>query len=1057
MTSSNSVPFQETSDEIWDKKYRLKTFEGIALENSREDTFWRVAKALASVEKEAVREDWQKKFYWALLNGATPGGRILANAGAEEYKPRTSLINCLAGETRVLIKDKGLVPICEIVGKEVFVLNANKNWSKVIFKSYGNQDLYGINFRYADKKNITTVWATKNHRWILENGRIITTEYWLTGGKVSGHTKIKNCLPEFTIKKNLDFLEGLLHGAVYGDGSRYVYPNYINYVLPLIGSKIELQEYLDIIIDQKAHNLSLQNKEAIKYNKIRRSANLKQLPNDVNNDYLQGFFAGIIATDGSVVNTKGESAKIKIEGNEQLIKFLESKANLLGIAVMVVRKCANKGDFTNYGKRNNDLWQISFQSGTFNKELFLRSDQKELFKVSENALARSTVWSYVGNSNIIRKNEEVFCCEELETQSFVIENGLLTGNCVLSKKIEDSIEGIGQALKEAGVTLSTGSGIGYNFSTLRPKGAFINGVGAITSGALSYMDVFDALCKTISSAGGRRGAQMGVLHDWHPDLEDFIKAKREDGRLRHFNLSIAISNDFMKAVKQDEDWDLVFPIKRREFSFYVLKEGVLLKDPYKIVLQNIKNPEEEIFCKWCAVEYSDNTNELLFNDEKRVLCKVYKTVKARYLWDLIMRSAYEYSEPGILFLERINDDNPLWFAEDLIATNPCGEVPLPQYGACLLGSVNLTKFVENPFTDIATFNWEHFASVIKIFCRMLDNVVEVNGLPLVEQQQEILRKRRHGMGVYGLGSALCMLRMHMGTIQALNFTDDILRTIQEIGIAVGIELAKEKGPAPVFEERTLVDEAFLIKAKKHLDDATYSELLGYKNLEISNKDLYQYSKYVTDQQHRTDICVYGLRYSHHTSIAPTGTMSLAIGNNVDSGIEPAFSHSYIRNVTEQGRNTRRPVEVMSYEYLAYKTLIDKDITIDKLPDYFVSSDTLTWKQHLDIQCVAQKYVDQSISKTINLPTEIPFEEFKEVYQYAFDNGAKGTTVYRYNPETLQGVLQTKKDLDNTFYNINFENGEVLTLSGSTSIEYEGEVTSVASLYDSLKEGMYGKW
>lgn len=866
MTSSNSVPFQETSDEIWDKKYRLKTFEGIALENSREDTFWRVAKALSRVEKEALREDWQKKFYWALLNGATPGGRILANAGAEEYKPRTSLINCFAGETPVLTKN-GCFTIRSLAegNKEVEVLNAKGNWVKVLFKNYGFQPIVSLVFE-DDQQVPYSVRATFGHEWLLADGKKVTTR--------------------------------------------------------------EL----------------------------------------------------ILATENVPIMT--------VQGLDKKWKFLAKR-----------------------GFYDQDLETVT----------------------------------------------EVFCCEEPETNTFCILNGLLTSNCVLSKKIEDSIEGIGQALKEAGVTLSTGSGIGYNFSTLRPKGAFINGVGAITSGALSYMDVFDALCKTISSAGGRRGAQMGVLHDWHPDLEDFIKAKREDGRLRHFNLSIAISNDFMKAVKQDENWDLVFPIKRKEFSFYALKEGDLLKDPYKIVLQNIKNQKEEIFCKWCEIEYSDNIDELLFNDEKRVLCKVYKTVKARYLWDLIMRSAYEYSEPGILFLERINDYNPLWFAEDLIATNPCGEVPLPQYGACLLGSVNLTKFVENPFTDTATFNWERFAKVVRIFCRMLDNVVESNGLPLVEQQQEILYKRRHGMGVYGLGSALCMLKIHMGSPQACNFTDEVLKNIQEIGIKVGIELAKEKGPAPIFEDTTFVDEAFLAKAKKHLDDKEYTNLCTYKGLTVSNKYLYQFSKYVTDQQHKTDISIYGIRYSHHTSIAPTGTMSLAIGNNVDSGIEPAFSHSYIRNVTEQGRNTRRPVEVMSYEYLAYKTLIDKDITIDKLPDYFVSSDALTWKQHLDIQCVAQKYVDQSISKTINLPTEIPFEEFKEVYQYAFDNGAKGNTVYRYNPETLQGVLQTKKDLDNTFYNINFENGEILTLSGSTSIEYEGEVTSVASLYDSLKEGMYGKW
>ncbi|HEY8554414.1 MAG TPA: ribonucleotide reductase N-terminal alpha domain-containing protein, partial [Burkholderiales bacterium] len=311
-----------------------------------------------------------------------------------------------------------------------------------------------------------------------------------------------------------------------------------------------------------------------------------------------------------------------------------------------------------------------------------------------------------------------------------------TINCTVSGTIPDSMDGILASVHEAGLTLKAGCGIGYEFSTLRPKGAFVSGAGAHTSGPLSFMDIFDAMCFTVMSAGGRRGAQMATFDISHPDIMDFIRAKREDGRLRQFNLSCLITDEFMQAVKQNKSWDLVFPASRPEYE------------------------DKNTRIVW---RYWPTTEGYITDELGRVACKVYRTVPARRLWDVIMASTYDYAEPGFILIDRINEMNNNWFCENIRATNPCGEQPLPPYGSCLLGSVNLTKFVEEPFTERARFNWERYREVVAVFTRMLDNVVEINGLPLERQRQEILRKRRHGMGFLGLGSALALLRMKYGS------------------------------------------------------------------------------------------------------------------------------------------------------------------------------------------------------------------------------------------------------------------------------------------------------
>jgi ribonucleoside-diphosphate reductase alpha chain len=608
-----------------------------------------------------------------------------------------------------------------------------------------------------------------------------------------------------------------------------------------------------------------------------------------------------------------------------------------------------------------------------------------------------------------------------------------TINCTVSGTVRDSMDGILSSVHEAGLTLKAGCGIGYEFSTLRPRGAFVSGAGSYTSGPLSFMDIFNAMCFTVSSAGGRRGAQMATFDIAHPDVIDFIRAKREDGRLRQFNLSCLITDEFMQAVKNDTHWELAFPANQSEHD-----------DPTSRI----------VWRPW------PTTQGYITNDIGQVACKIYKTLPARRVWDMIMTSTYDYAEPGFILIDKINEMNNNWFCENIRATNPCGEQPLPPYGSCLLGSVNLTKFVENPFTDKARFDWERYRAVVAIFTRMLDNVVEINGLPLSQQRDEITRKRRHGMGFLGLGSTMTMLRMKYGEPDSLAFAERVTQEMAVVGWETGVDLAEEKGPAPILVENFSVSAEMLAKRPEMKRD-------GYKvgDLVPGKVLLAKYSRYMqkfgkdlTDRM--ADV---GVRFTHHTSIAPTGTISLSLANNASNGIEPSFAHQYSRNVIREGRKTKEKVDVFSYELLAYRTLVnpqanpDSDVPEAALPDYFVSADAIGPKQHVDVQAAVQKWVDSSISKTANVPSDFPYEDFKEIYMYAYDQGLKGCTTFRFNPEAFQGVLVKEKDLENTIYRFQLENGEMIEVKGNEEIEYDGELHTAANLYDALKEGYYGKF
>ena len=492
------------------------------------------------------------------------------------------------------------------------------------------------------------------------------------------------------------------------------------------------------------------------------------------------------------------------------------------------------------------------------------------------------------------------------------ERSVTLFNCFVMGTIPDSMGGIFDMLKEAALTMQQGGGIGYDFSTIRPKGAGVKGVAADASGPLSFMDVWDAMCRTIMSAGSRRGAMMATMRCDHPDIEDFITAKSDAARLRMFNVSVLITDAFMDAVKADDSWDLTF----------------------------------------------DGT--------------VYHTVQARDLWNKIMRSTYDYAEPGVIFIDRINAMNNLNYCETIAATNPCGEQPLPPYGACLLGSINMAKLVSDPFEEAAQLDEAALTDLVATAVRMMDNVVDASRFPLDAQAQEAQAKRRIGLGVTGLADALLMVGLRYGSDEAAAQTEAWMKQIARASYLASVDLAKEKGAFPLFE------------AEKFLASGAMQEM---------------------DADVRDAIAEHGIRNALLTSIAPTGTISLYAGN-VSSGIEPVFAYAYTRKVLQKD-GTRTEEEVVDYAVQMWREKFGDT----ELPDYFVNAQTLEPLAHVKMQAAAQKWIDSSISKTINCPEDISFDAFKEVYMEAWDTGCKGCTTYRPNDVTgsVLSVSETSEE------------------------------------------------
>jgi ribonucleoside-diphosphate reductase alpha chain len=497
-------------------------------------------------------------------------------------------------------------------------------------------------------------------------------------------------------------------------------------------------------------------------------------------------------------------------------------------------------------------------------------------------------------------------------------------NCFVMGTLEDSIPGIFRALEEGAVTMQQGGGIGYDFSTLRPRGTRARGAGSIASGPVSFMQIWDAMCGTILSTGARRGAMMATLRCDHPDIEEFATAKQQPGRLRRFNLSVQVTEAFMAAVRGDAAWPLVFPAAAFD------------------------GDSETVARDWPGAGAA-------------TACRVVRRVRARELWQLILRAAYDCAEPGVLFIDRINRLNNLWYRERITATNPCGEIPLPPYGCCDLGSLNLTRFVLAPFTPQARIDGEGLAGTAAVAVRMLDNVIDASRFPLPQQAENARGSRRIGLGITGLADALVMLGLTYGSDRSLAVAGDVMRLVCHAAYRASIALAGEKGSFPYFEPDSYLEGAFVRSLPPDIRDA---------------------------------IAVHGIRNSHLIAIAPTGTISLLAGN-VSSGLEPIFAATYARKVlAEDGQ--MKEFALVDHALAQWRSMTGH---ATGTPTGFVTVGEIPVGAHLDMQAALQPFVDNSISKTINVPQDCPFSEFQQVYDLAYDKGLKGCTTFRANPVT----------------------------------------------------------
>lgn len=1142
------IPFQPASQDIWDKKYRLKTKDGTPVDRTVDETYKRVAKALAEVERTPEKqEEWYRKFLWALRRGAIPAGRITSNAGALAHKPATSTINCtVSGTIRDSMDDilekvheAGLTLKAGCVAPDTKVVTERGvvTARRAAEERHGSMLCYdretgGFEMRAIERHMTTHVPRSENIE-IVSNGTALKTSIkhpvlvyredrliYVRADEVHA----SDALVHHAFAWQADgerALEAWFAGAQLGDGSayekRYAYKPARGawlekaraagrrLVFKIRAAEREVVEryaaFFHAFCGSSARvaaattpngtpvwDFTVASFEASRAAELidgqvgKKSANLR-VPTWVAarpDRHFLPFLAGLIDTDGTVSVERGSAiiamqsrafaeelqGLLALFGVHGAVTVRKPREHTYGGKVIrdsggVMLKISDSGflaevaaHMADSGKRGR-IVQYATQAGQYDRYRMPEGLAAALIAEAERLDHRerqvlgfyhgyhrkavvSRIWLDRWSERFPHLRPLIDFARTLRPVEAIRRN-LDVGETFYDFTVEKHHNYLAG---ENGLMVIHNCGIGYEFSTLRPKGAYVSGAGAYTSGPLSFMDIYDKMCFTVSSAGGRRGAQMATFDVGHPDVMEFIRAKREHGRLRQFNLSLLVTREFMEAVRHGAEWPLAFPMTAREIE----ADGVDLGDASKVIWR-----------EW------PTTNSYHVNGEGKVACRIYKVIPARRLWDMIMTATYDFAEPGFILIDKVNEMNNNWFCENVRATNPCGEQPLPPYGACLLGSVNLTKFVRDPFSDKARFDWDEYRKVVGIFTRMLDNVVDINGLPLKEQVDEILSKRRHGMGFLGLGSTMTLLGMKYGSPDSLEFTERVTRELALTGWEAALELAEEKGPAPIMEQEFEVTAAMLARRPEMAKD-------GYKaGDKVKGRVLHaKYSRYMqrvaeVAPELVEKLAATGARFTHHSSIAPTGTISLSLANNASNGIEPSFAHHYSRNVIREGKKSKEKVDVFSFELLAYRELVNprampySEQAEEVLPEYFITAEDISPKEHVDVQAAAQKWIDSSISKTANVPTDYPFDDFKDIYMYAYEQGLKGCTTFRFNPEAFQGVLVKEKDLEGTIYRFTLEDGTVIEARGNEEIEYDGEIHTAANLYDALKEGYYGKF
>lgn len=823
-----------------------------------------------AIERQAKMLSDNEDHYFKLKNilynqRFLPGGRVQAAIGSVK---NVTAYNCLHEDTEVLTKD-GIYKIKDLNGKISDFLDFNGEWVSSQTNYFGKQDIYEVKLcRYKTKP--FSVFATKNHDWVLLDGSKVTTEDLQPGTRIPHITPPK---PDNSESYKL----GLIHGLVYGDGtktkSKY---DKIGYHYRVCEDLNDIEHYLnDIPFSQppscKGDRLYYFYGDNIK-------TDYKRLPKTKNLEYILGFIRGWWFADGTI-STQPEYI---LSCGKKEIDWLEKNGPMVGFFIRGYSKLPSE---SNFGKRKKELYNVRFDGRSIIIDDILKTRLRKRHKDFSKAwIVKSIKYSGVGH---------VYCPSVPTTASFTLSNGIHTGNCFVLRNVPDSMEGIMDVAKDAALTMKMGGGVGYYFGNIRPKGDEIKTLQSKASGPVSFMHIFDSVCKTIASAGNRRGAQMAVLPVWHPDIYEFVRCKHNNTDLTAFNISVSVTDEFMIAVENKEYFSL------------------------------------------------------RFND------KVYQEIYAPDLWNLIMESTKDWAEPGILFIDRINEMNNLYYCETIYAVNPCAEQPLGENSACLLGSFNLPKYIIN-----RNFDYDLFVSDIRTVVRAMDNVIDRTFYPLPEQEKQSKLKRRMGLGYTGLANTIETLGYSYGSLEFLEVQEKISKLLMEVAYETSALLAREKGAFPLFNIK-------YIKSK-------FIEKLPNRIIHLIGQ--------------------FGIRNSHLISVAPTGTISLAAGN-VSSGCEPVFAERVKRKVNTSDGQIE--IELTDYALRNFGTVPKptSKVTVD---------------EHLAVLATAQKWTDSAISKTINCPADISWEDFKDIYMKAWKLGCKGVTTFCIGGKRF-AIIEEKKE------------------------------------------------
>jgi ribonucleoside-diphosphate reductase alpha chain len=1082
----DSVPFQEASLDIWDKKYRLTAKDGTPVDKTMDDTYKRVARALAEVEAEGVREHWYERFLWALRRGAIPAGRVISNAGALEHKPATSTINCtVSGTIRDSMNDiltkvhEGGLTLKSGAGigycfstlrpRGAYVSGAGAYTSgplsfmdifdKMCFTISSAGGRRGAQMGTFDVGHPDVMDFIRAKR---ENGRLrqfnlsllITDEFiravredreWQLAFPIT-RKEYESEQPDLTDASKFVWREWELHDD-------YVV-NEEGLVACKVYKKLPARRMWDVIMTST-------------YDFAEPGFILIDRVNEMNNNW---WCEDIRATNPCVTSDTWVQTS---EGPRQ-------------VSELIGRQFSARVDGQHHPSGTEGFFKTARKS-------VVRVETAEGYSIRLTAdhlvrrYSRLTRWSAetewcaagelrAGDRLVLNDHRDNASWEGDHTHEEGYLIGLLMGDGVL--KSDTAVLSVWSAAAEAnGVAGGLASGTQAVMAealaaakTLpdRYRSNF-KGWNAV-SGRSEYRMTLLPL-KTLAERLGMRSSAKAVTPEIERasgafcrgflrgffDTDGCVQGQRSQG------VSVRLAQSDLQILQAVQRMLLRIGIAsriyrdRRPAGASVLPDGKGASRAYPTLSQHelvISGEGLDRFASEIGFGDVDKQRRLenclsgyrrALNRERFAAC-VERTV------NLGVEEVYDVQVPGI----NAFDANGLY-------VHNCGEQSLPPYGSCLLGSVNLTRFVKHPFTDFAEFDLNEYREVVKVFTRMLDNVVEINGLPLAQQREEILRKRRHGMGFLGLGSTLTLLRMRYGSPEAVQFTEDVTREMAVAGWQSALELAREKGPAPIMNEEFTVTKEMLRKRPEMARD-------GWKpGARIAGRLLHaKYSRYIQRIAQAAPELVHelaetGARFTHHTSIAPTGTISLSLANNASNGIEPSFAHHYFRNVIREGKKSKEKIDVYSFELLAYRELVNPQAKpganndAERLPDYFIASENITPEEHVEMQAAAQKWVDSSISKTANVPTDFPYAKFKDIYLYAHEQGLKGCTTFRFNPEAFQGVLVKEQDLKNTLYKFTLDDGTVIEVRGDEEIDYDGEVHTAANLFDAIKDGYYGRY